>query len=216
MNTVTCLLTRAVLVTVCATALSAVGGNQDGKSNGLAAHYYHDPAFWGGNWPNDVSGPSVSPAAWTFSEYAYSRKEPLVNHQFVRHGWFTVCWKGLLDTSPGHPVKGGQKAGAYDYTFEVWADDGCRLYIDDRPVINSWIPCSEESGKSHRMATVRLSDGKHRVRVDYFQGQSLARKDRDPIKLYWSCESRGIPRQIVPSSHFSHTADDLVAPASRK
>ena len=216
MNAVTRFLAGASLAAIWFVALPACGDNGHGESQGLVAHYFHDPSFWAGNWPDDVSAPSVSPAAWTFSQYAYSRKEPLINHQFVRHGWFTVSWRGLLDTSPGHPGKGGGGEVPHDYTFELWADDGCRLYIDGRAVIDSWKPCSEDSPEAHRRASVRLADGKHRIRVDYFQGQSLAREDRDPVKLYWNSYSRGIPRQIVPASHFSHTADDLVPPNRRK
>jgi len=186
----------------------AEGGSSQQKQ-GLAAHYYKDPTEWGGNWTND-EGPSpnqVDPADWTFSSYQYTRVEPLVNHLFIRRGWFSVRWVGSIEVAPGHQTKDAPDVGPV--TFELWMDDGARLSIDGQKLIDDWRPCPETSARSHRRATVTLSRGPHRIAIEYFQGQSLQKADHDPAKLYWSSAAFGIPRQIVPASHLSHTDADL-------
>lgn len=47
-----------------------------------------------------------------------------------------------------------------------------RLYVDDRPVIDSWRPM-----RGYRSAAVNLSQGTHTVRLEYFEhtGVALAR-----------------------------------------
>ncbi len=170
---------------------------------GLVAHYYKDGTYWNGHWVEDGK-PTIDPRFATFTNYAYTRVEPLVNHVFVRRGWFSVRWQGTLDTSVGkRPDKEAE------YQFHIWADDGCRLYIDGKLIIDSWRDAWEADEASHRRAKVTLSPGKHKIVLEYFQGQSLAKDDRDPMKLYWSCPARKIPEQIIPASHFSHTVEDF-------
>ncbi len=186
---------------------------------GLVAHYYTDPVNWGGNWPDTVSAPKVAAADWTFREYRYSRVEPLINHRFVRDGWFSVRWKGILDPTPGRGAK-RRHAGAdpdrnetHDYVFEIHADDGCRLWIDGTLLIDDWRPCWEASEDAiRRSPAIRLSDGPHEIVVEYFQGQSLAKHDADPMRLYWSSTTGKVPRQVVPASHFLHAAHHAEKP----
>lgn len=187
------------------TAFTVVADETEMDGTGLIAHYYKDPKNWDGHWPDSQSLPDVDPRNWTFTEYKYSRMEPVVNHLFVNRGWFSVRWVGYLDTSPGPDTD----VGEYDYEFEIFADDGCRLFIDGKKIIDDWEACWEKLSRAKRKSgPVKLSDGKHRIVIEYFQGQSLKRGDQDPMKLYWSCSSRGIPRQILPSSHLLHTAED--------
>ena len=185
----------------------AEGGKETCKRRGLVAHYYRDPANWGGNW-TPGSKPQVDPADWTFTKYHHSRIEPLVNHLFIRRGWFSVRWKGLIEIPKGE--------GAVNVTFEIWADDGCRLFIDGEKVIDDWKDVDEDATDSHRTATVSLTGGKHKIVVEYFQGESLREDDRDPAKLYWSIPERHVPKQIVPASAFSYTLDDLFPDPGRE
>jgi len=201
----------ALAVLLCACVLSVVAvGDQPQHESGLVAHYYRDSECWEGRWPESVSKPLDDPEAWTFTHYAYTRVEPLVNHLFIRRGWFSVRWQGSLDTSPG--PKANLEA---TYKFSLWVDDGCRLIVDGEKIIDDWRACSEDAEDAVRSATVKLAPGKHKITIEYFQGQSLRKNDHDPVKLYWECEERGIPHQIVPASHLSHTQDDLAAPAGR-
>ena len=52
-------------------------------------------------------------------------------------------------------------------TFSFRADDGCRLFLDDKPIINEW----HDSGATTHSATVRLVAGqKYVLRAEYYQG----------------------------------------------
>jgi hypothetical protein len=62
------------------------------------------------------------------------------------------------------------------YRFTVVADDGARLYVDGDLIINQWREGSERTFKAEK----DLSDGKHDIRLDYFDRSFDAR-----IKLTW-------------------------------
>ncbi len=212
-------LTIVLLVFAAAGLLVAEAGPKDEYTLGLVAHYYKDHDNWKGNWPDDVSVPAVDAGDWTFTDYEYSRVEPLVNHLFIKKGWFTVRWVGWLDTHPRESGDGGSDGGVVnpsqenEYTFEILADDGCRLFVDGDKVIDDWKPCWEKSDEARRESKkVNLTRGTHRIVIEYFQGQSLKGDDKDPMKLYWSCRERKIPRQIVPAAHLLHTANDKKSP----
>lgn len=193
------------------------GGKKEEKA-GLVAHYFKDPVEWDGNWKEGAK-PTVDPVDWTFREYRYSRIEPLVNHLFIRRGWFSVRWVGYVKLEPGMGVlkkgdgEGGGKpkppAGPVEVTFELWADDGARLFIDGKKVIDDWRDCAEDDPASRRKAAVKLAPGPHRIVIEYFQGESLQKDDKDPAKLYWACEALKIKRKIISAAHFYHTEADL-------
>lgn len=177
---------------------------------GLVAHYYRDPEAWNGTWPENGPAPHVDASGWTFSRYQYTRVEPLINHFFIRRGWFSVRWQGWFDSDSGHSAANGKNEDPTTCRFLLWADDGCRLSVDGKVLIDSWIPCAETTRESRRQTTVDLAPGKHRVVVEYFQGQSLLQHDRDPIKLYWAHGTGHVaPQTIVPAAHFFHTLADL-------
>jgi hypothetical protein len=65
-----------------------------------------------------------------------------------------------------------------EYTFCLYADDGCRLFIDDQSVIDHW---SLDSGNDPHTGKVNLVAGQHyRFRVEYFQATG-----NDDIQLSW-------------------------------
>ena len=173
---------------------------------GLAAHYYKDATNWNGLWPSDTDAPLADPKTCTFTEFKYTQIEPVVNHLFVRSGWFSVRWVGYIDV-PGD----GDAANAF--LLDLWADDGCRMQVDDQVVINSWYACPENIDQAHRKASVSLKPGKHRIIIEYFQGQSLEENDADPIKLSWTSHALGIKKQIVPNGKLFHKPEDAQTPA---
>ncbi len=198
------LLNGAICVLGCILVLSAgASAAAEEYKAGLAAHYYKDATNWNGLWPDDTDTPLADPVACTFTKFKYTQVEPLVNHLFVRSGWFSVRWVGYIDV-PGK--------GENTFVFEVWADDGCRLQIDDDVLVNSWYACPEDIAAAHRTATATLTPGKHRIILEYFQGQSLPEGDSDPIKLYWSCAGLKIEKQIVPGANLCHKAEDEGTP----
>lgn len=118
------------------------------------------------------------------------------------------------DAKSAKSGKKDQKPGDMEYVFQIWADDGCSLMIDNKTLIDGWKACWEQTPESLRTAApIKLSPGKHKVVIEYFQGQSLKHNDRDPMKFYWSAPSAGIARQIVPPSCFTHDANNLKSSA---
>ena len=82
----------------------------------------------------------------------------------------------------------GKNSG--EYQFWLMSDDGSRLYINDKMVINHWSThgSTEKSGKIH------LPNGVHNIKVEYFQhggGQE--------VELYFK-EPGGVKRLMSPSS----------------
>lgn len=78
---------------------------------------------------------------------------------------YSVRWTGTLT-----PPASGQ------YKLILTADDGCRLYLDDKLLIDHWV----DSAATPNVAAVSLVAGKaYALRVEYFQhgGQAAARLD---------------------------------------
>jgi len=65
--------------------------------------------------------------------------------------------------------------GGGRYTFTTYSDDGVRLYVDDRMVIDSWRPM-----RGTRSGTLNLSAGPHTVRLEYFERTGVAL-----VRLNW-------------------------------
>ncbi len=66
---------------------------------------------------------------------------------------------------------------AGQYRFHVEADDSVRLWIDGKPVIDSWF----DTGDSRNWeADTTLSQGKHEVKLEYYEGTGAAR-----VNLWW-------------------------------
>ena len=70
---------------------------------------------------------------------------------------FSAIWTRLVEFGGG------------SYTFTTYSDDGVRLYVDDRLVIDSWRPM-----RGVRTATLDLTAGVHAVRMEYFEETGIA------------------------------------------
>jgi len=98
---------------------------------------------------------------------------------------FSVRWTGMLTA----PVTGL-------YTFTTSTDDGVRLWVGGRSVINNWNYQNDYDPLSS--GTVSLAAGQtYALVMEYFEGPGLAH-----AQLTW--EYPGQPRVVVPASAFSH------------
>jgi hypothetical protein len=67
------------------------------------------------------------------------------------------------------------------YRFRLRGDDGVRLYVDDRLVINAWQdPASAEYAAEHYM-----TGGDHVLRVDYYEAQRAANLSLQMEPIQW-------------------------------
>jgi hypothetical protein len=81
--------------------------------------------------------------------------------------YFSARWTGTFHFASGR------------YTLNTFSDDGVRVYVDGRRVINSWQPM-----RGYRSATLNLSEGTHTVRVEYFE-----RTGRAGIRFWWTTDA---------------------------
>lgn len=71
---------------------------------------------------------------------------------------FSVRWTGTFAFAKGR------------YRFTTTTDDGVRVYIDGRLILNSWRPM-----RGSRYVTVPIEPGDHVVRVEYFEAMQAAK-----------------------------------------
>jgi hypothetical protein len=77
---------------------------------------------------------------------------------------FSARWEGRFQFQGGN------------YTFHAKADDGVRLWVDDRILIDQWnIQGAKEFSKS-----IQLSRAAHGIRVDYFENDGPA-----VVHIWW-------------------------------
>ncbi|MEV4947056.1 LamG-like jellyroll fold domain-containing protein [Streptomyces sp. NPDC053755] len=104
----------------------------------------------------------------------------------------TARWTGLIEA----PITGA-------YTFHGIGDNGFRLFIDGKPVIDHWVP---DWDREQTSAPVGLVAGeKHQFRLEMFQDVGGAN-----MFLRWSTPTMG--KQLVPESAFTPPADFEVYP----
>lgn len=98
------------------------------------------------------------------------------------HDHFYCRWSGQVKA----PVTG-------EYKFYLPSDDGSRLVIDGKPMI--------ENGGTHRMqeksASTELTAGLHELKLEYFQNEGDA-----ACVLWW--EGPGFKKDIIPKTALSH------------
>jgi hypothetical protein len=78
--------------------------------------------------------------------------------------------------------------------FTLTADDGAKLYIDDKLVIDQESPL----GRSTKDGTVTLTAGKHKIQVDYYQGD----RNGATLQLFWT-PSGAASEVVIPADAFS-------------
>lgn len=144
-----------------------------------------------------------APGARDFAELGATALDPDINFPGLtgafesatgRTEHTTARWTGQIEA----PETG-------DYTFSAIGDNGFRLFIDDKPVIDHWVP---DWDKEQTSAPVSLKAGEpHTFRLEMFQDVGGAN-----MFLRWS--SAKLAKQIVPESAFTPPADFEVYPVA--
>lgn len=124
-----------------------------------------------------------------FEHRAFERQDPKIDFSWEEKApddalpvdGFSVRWEGFLRVP---------EAG--EYTFYLHSDDGARLFLNGRLVIDNW----GNHSAVEKDETVELASGKVALRVDYFEnvGGAMAR-------LSWS--SKTIAKTVIPPENFS-------------
>jgi hypothetical protein len=96
---------------------------------------------------------------------------------------FGVVFQGYIDIK--NPGK---------YTFFTSSDDGSRLYIDGKEVVNN----DGSHGVVSKSDDIELTSGKHSIVVNYFNAEGGFWLD-----VFY--EGPGVTKQIVPANVLSHT-----------
>ena len=110
--------------------------------------------------------------------------------QGIPYDWYSVRWSGTL-TAPAGGVK----------NIGVEGNDGYRLYLDGRLVIDNW----RKQSYGHRLASVDLKGGTtHDMRLEYFESTGNAR-----VKLIWDA---GVPdwRPAIDSAVLAAQQSEVV------
>ncbi|MEU8651530.1 LamG-like jellyroll fold domain-containing protein [Streptomyces sp. NPDC048737] len=104
----------------------------------------------------------------------------------------TARWTGRIQA----PTTG-------DYTFHAIGDNGFRLFVDGRPVIDHWEP---DWDREQTSAPVRLTAGEpHDFRLEMFQ-------DLGGSNMFLRWSTPAMPKQLVPESAFTPPAGFEVYP----
>jgi len=124
-----------------------------------------------------------------FEKYLYSGYKKTIDFSYPQEmearlpdDYYSAFWTGTL-LAP--------KDGAY--TIFTSEDDGARLFIDNKIIIDDWKTHFEtESSK-----TIFLSKGSHLITLEYFQLNTFAL-----LKLYWAID--GGKKEIIPAKYLRH------------
>jgi hypothetical protein len=151
-----------------------------GPGGGVKGEYYH----------YSTSAPPTPPDA-AFETLRLTRVDPRIDFEWgggspdplINADSFAARWTGDLETAFSEP-----------YTFSTSTDDGLKLWIDGRLVIDNWTlhGTTVDSSKP-----IELAAGPgHSLELWWFDNTSDAR-----VQLYW--QSPSTPRQIIPQGALS-------------
>jgi hypothetical protein len=135
-------------------------------------------------------------ASRNFENPEKRRVDPTINFRYGKGGpfrrWrvddFSVRWTGYIYI----PF-------ADKWTFYTFNDDGARLWIGKRQIINDW----NIHGATGNNSTLELSEGYYAVTLEYFEARSYAN-----MQLYWR-PSRNRRAGIIPTENLIPNASLL-------
>ncbi|MFJ8447882.1 LamG-like jellyroll fold domain-containing protein [[Kitasatospora] papulosa] len=144
-----------------------------------------------------------APGARDFAELGATALDPEINFPGLTGAFESATGRTEHTTARWTGQIAAPETG--DYTFSAIGDNGFRLFIDDKPVIDHWVP---DWDKEQTSAPVPLKAGEqHTFRLEMFQDVGGAN-----MFLRWS--SAKLSKQIVPESAFTPPADFEVYPVA--
>jgi hypothetical protein len=160
-----------------------------GNGSGLLGLYYS----------NHLAGAPFSPnnPVWTNTDpqiaFEWGAGAPDVNNSpsLVSTDRFTVRWLGQL-----------QGEWAQTFTLYTTNDDGLRLWVDGKLVIDSWVG---QGGQIEHSGTVALDTNLHPIVIEYYENTGNA-----DVALFWDSASQ--VKEVVPMSQLYPAADYPAAP----
>jgi len=145
--------------------LIKLGKNIFGPKHGLLAHYYNNIHLKG--------QPAVEKIDKKIN-FTWGNASPQKN---IGHA-FSARWEGIIKIDTDD-----------QYTFYIVSDEGVRLFIDDKIIINTW---KAKNRMMENSGNIKLKKGFHKIRLEYYFNQKFA-----DIKLLWS--SRAFKKRLVSS-----------------
>ena len=89
------------------------------------------------------------------------------------------------------------------YYFDVYSDDGCKLWVNDQLVVDNW----KSQSVSDAVGTIALQGGtRYDIKLEYLQAGTLGQ-----VHLNWYSASQ--PKQIIPSTRLYPT-NTIAAPST--
>lgn len=137
--------------------LVKLGINKYGPKHGLLAHYYNNI---------NLAGPPEVEKTDKKIDFVWGSTSPQKNII----GEFSVRWEGRIKIDKSD-----------DYTFYILSDEGVRLFLDDKNIIDTW---SDEKRLMEHSGNTKLEKGFHKIRLEYYFNQRHA-----DLKLLWSSQT---------------------------
>ena len=137
-----------------------------------------------------------------FTNLKLARLDPVVNFDWstgvpatnVGADTFSVRWTGFV-----------KPLYTETYTFYTVTDDGIRLWIDGRLIINNW----GDHGATENSGSVALTNGvPHEIAMEFYENGGFA-----VAKLLWSSPSQ--PKEVIPAAQLTPSSTTNLEVASR-
>ncbi|MFH0772066.1 MAG: PA14 domain-containing protein [Candidatus Omnitrophota bacterium] len=130
-----------------------------------------------------------------FPLYVFTRIDPQINFDwgdssadsFLGEDNYLVKWKGKIKIDQ-----------ADNYNFYTTTDDGARLWIDTRLIIDAW----QDQSATEIQGSVYLTPGLYDIELNYYDRVGFA-----VCKLYWS--SGSIPKSVIPPANLYYQTEDF-------
>ena len=148
--------------------------------NGLTGAYFHNANL------TDAAGTRVD--ANVNFDWAYG--SPAAN---IQADTFSARWTGQV-----------QAKSSGTYTFYTTSDDGVRLWVDGKLIIDRW---QNQSATEHAGTIALVGGQRYSLKLEYFENTGRA-----TARLRWS--GPGVLKEIIPSSHLFTETTTTTAPAT--